>query len=93
VVKAFNHIMAQQIVDQRAPAGTSGRRALAIAGDDHAARDQVSSLIDQIGFDVLDLGPLEEGWRVQRDTPAYVAELDLIDLREAVSRAQRYRDR
>jgi predicted dinucleotide-binding enzyme len=92
VVKAFNHIMAQQIVDQRAPAGTSGRRALAIAGDDPAAREQVSALIDQIGFDVLDLGPLEEGWRVQRDTPAYVAELDLTDLREAASRAQRYRD-
>jgi predicted dinucleotide-binding enzyme len=92
VVKAFNHILAQQIVDQRAAPGTSGRRALAIAGDDPAAREQVAGLIDEIGFDVLDLGPLEEGWRVQRDTPAYVAELDLAGLRQAVSRAQRYRD-
>jgi predicted dinucleotide-binding enzyme len=92
VVKAFNHIMAQQIVDQRTAAGTPGRRALAIAGDDPAARDQVAALIDEIGFDVLDLGPLAEGWRVQRDTPAYVAELDLAGLRDAVSRAQRYRD-
>ena len=92
VVKAFNHIFAQQIVDQRQPAGTPGRRALAIAGDDPAARAQVAALIDAIGFDVLDLGPLEEGWRVQRDTPAYVAELDLTDLRDAVSAAKRYRD-
>jgi predicted dinucleotide-binding enzyme len=92
VVKAFNHIFAQQIVDQRQPAGTPGRRALAIAGDDPAARAQVAALIDAIGFDVLDLGPLEEGWRVQRDTPAYVAELDLADLREKVSAAKRYRD-
>src|SRR3954464_14149541 len=38
VVKAFNHIVAQQIVDRRTPAGTPGRRALAIAGDDPAAR-------------------------------------------------------
>ena len=92
VVKAFNHIMAQQIVDQRTAAGTPGRRALAIAGDDPAARDQVAALIDEIGFDVLDLGPLAEGWRVQRDTPAYVTELDLAGLRDAVSRAQRYQD-
>jgi predicted dinucleotide-binding enzyme len=92
VVKAFNHILAQQIVDQRTPAGTPGRRALAIAGDDVAARDQVAALIEEIGFDVLDLGPLAEGWRVQRDTPGYAAELDLAGLGEAVSQARRYRD-
>jgi predicted dinucleotide-binding enzyme len=93
VVKAFNHIFAQEIVDQRTAPGTPGRRALAIAGDDAAAKAQVAGLIGDIGFDVLDLGPLAEGWRVQRDTPAYVAELDLTGLREAVSRAQRHRDR
>ena len=92
VVKAFNHIFAQDIVDQRTAPGTPGRRALAIAGDDPAARTQVAALIDQIGFDVLDLGPLAEGWRVQRDTPAYVAELDLDRLRDAAARAVRYRD-
>jgi len=92
VVKAFNHIGAQQIVDQRTAPGTPGRRALVVAGDDAAARAQVAALIDGIGFDVLDLGPLAEGWRAQRDTPAYGAELDLTGLREAVSQARRYRD-
>jgi predicted dinucleotide-binding enzyme len=92
VVKAFNHILAQQIVDQRTPGETPHRRALALAGDDPAARAQVGALIDEIGFDVLDLGPLAEGWRVQRDTPAYAAELDLDGLREAAARAVRYRD-
>ena len=92
VVKAFNHIGAQQIVDQRTAPGTPGRRALAVAGDDAAARDQVATLIDSIGFDVLDLGPLAEGWRIQRDTPGYGAELDLAGLRAATSQARRYRD-
>jgi len=92
VVKAFNHIGARQIVDQRTAPGTPGRRALAVAGDAAAARDQVATLIDSIGFDVLDLGPLAEGWRIQRDTPGYGAELDLAGLRAATSQARRYRD-
>src|SRR5215207_1847302 len=41
VVKAFNHIAAAQIVDQRSPAGTARRRALAIAGDDAVAKETV----------------------------------------------------
>ena len=28
-------------------------------------------LLDEIGYDTVDLGPLAEGWRIQRDTAAY----------------------
>jgi predicted dinucleotide-binding enzyme len=92
VVKAFNHILARHIVEQRTPAGTPHRRALAIAGDDASAKETARAFIDDIGFDVLDLGPLAEGWRTQRDTPAYVQELDVDQLRAAVAEAKRYRD-
>ena len=44
---------------------------LAIAGDDAAAKQTVTAFLDSIGFDALDVGPLAEGWRFQRDTPAY----------------------
>ena len=64
VVKAFNTIIAAQVVEQAAPAGTAHRRALPIAGDDASAKRVVTNLIDEIGFDVVDAGPLAEGRRL-----------------------------
>lgn len=92
VVKAFNHITAADITARRTPPGTPDRRALAIAGDDASARETVASFIDELGFDVVDLGKLAEGWRIQRDTPGYGADLDAGRLTAALAAAKRYRD-
>jgi predicted dinucleotide-binding enzyme len=92
VVKAFNHIGSADIAGDARPAGTPHRRALAIAGDDAAAKQTVTAFIDAIGFDVVDLGPLAEGWRIQRDTPGYGPDLDADALRAATAAAKRYRD-
>jgi predicted dinucleotide-binding enzyme len=92
VVKAFNHIGAADLTGGGLPAGAPHRRALAVAGDDAAAKQQVAAFIDAIGFDVVDLGPLAEGWRIQRDTPGYGPRLDAEGLRAATAAAQRYRD-
>jgi predicted dinucleotide-binding enzyme len=92
VVKAFNHIGSADIAADATPAGTPHRRALAVAGDDEAAKAQVAAFIDAIGFDVVDLGPLAEGWRIQRDTPGYGGRLDADGLRAATAAAKRYRD-
>jgi 8-hydroxy-5-deazaflavin:NADPH oxidoreductase len=92
VVKAFNHIRAAEILTTARPVGALGRRALVVAGDDQAAKDQVAGFIDTIGFDVLDIGRLSEGWRIQRDTPGYVQERDLAGLKADVAAAKRYRD-
>jgi predicted dinucleotide-binding enzyme len=92
VVKAFNHIYAADLSTDGSPSGTEDRRALAIAGNDDEARTEVTALLDTFGFDTVDLGPLVEGWRVQRDTPGYGPRLDAFGLREAVTAAIRYRD-
>jgi predicted dinucleotide-binding enzyme len=92
VVKAFNHIYAADLTTDGLPAGAEDRRALAIAGNDPDARDTVTALLDDFGFDTVDLGPLNEGWRIQRDTPGYGPGLAEFELREAVSSAIRYRD-
>jgi len=89
VVKAFNVIRAGEIVSTATPAGTPGRRALPIAGDDADAKQAVTAFIDAIGFDVVDAGPLAEGWRFDRDQPAYGPRLDADQLREALARATR----
>ncbi|MGY1734543.1 NADPH-dependent F420 reductase [Geodermatophilus sp. SYSU D00684] len=89
VVKAFNHIPAGQITARRTPSGTPHRRALAVAGDDASAREVVASFIDEIGFDVLDLGPLAESWRIEPGTAGYGPDLDLEGLRRATAEATR----
>lgn len=92
VVKAFNHIRSTDLATQGRPSGAPDRRALAVAGDDPDAKQQVAALVDDLGYDVVDAGPLAEGWRYQRDTPAYLPFLDVAGLREALAAARRYRD-
>jgi len=71
VVKAFNNIYFPHLANLARPSGASDRSTLAIAGDDGAAKASVTELLDAIGYDALDVGPLAEGWRFQRDTAAY----------------------
>jgi 8-hydroxy-5-deazaflavin:NADPH oxidoreductase len=92
VVKAFNHIYAAQLTTDGRPAGTKDRRALVIAGDDRDAKATVTHLLDEFGFDVVDAGPLKEGWRIQRDTPGYGPRRTAEQLRTDLAAAKRYAD-
>jgi len=89
VVKAFNNIRFDDLAVDGTPAGTPARRALPVAGDDAEAKDRVVALLDQFGYDVVDAGPLAEGWRFQPDTPAYGQRLEADTLREALAAAAR----
>jgi predicted dinucleotide-binding enzyme len=71
VIKAFNNIFFQHLASLPRPTGSADRSALAIAGGDAAAKQRVTGLFDEIGYDTVDLGPLSEGWRIQPGTPAY----------------------
>ena len=92
VVKAFNHIYAAQLTTDGLPTGSPGRRALAVFGDDPDAVATVGRLIDSFGFDALEVTPLSEGWRIQRDTPGYGPQFTLEGLQDALAQARRYRD-
>jgi predicted dinucleotide-binding enzyme len=89
VVKAFNHIYAADLTAHPQPAGTPDRRALAIAGNDADARRTVADIIDRFGFDVVDMGPLSESWRIQRDTPGYGPRRNAGELRRDLASAER----
>ena len=93
IVKAFNHIYAASLTTDGQPAGTKGRRALVIAGDDPEAKATVTHLLDQFGFDAVDAGPLKESWRIQRDTPGYGPRRTAEELRQDLAAAKRYRDK
>jgi len=80
VIKVFNNILAQQLLDRTTPPGTEGRRALPVAGDDVAAKTAVLNLVDELGFDAVDIGGLDESWRYQPGTPAYGPDVDAAKL-------------
>jgi len=61
IVKAFNSMIAADINQHAIPSGRAERRAIPIAGDDPTSKEIVAALIDEIGFDVVDLGPLAAG--------------------------------
>jgi predicted dinucleotide-binding enzyme len=87
VVKAFNTIYFVHLAEGGQPAGTPGRRAVAIAGDDAQAKQKVAALLDEFGFEAVDAGPLAEGRRFQPGTPAYGKEFDADALRTALASA------
>ncbi|MCL2541419.1 MAG: NAD(P)-binding domain-containing protein [Nocardioidaceae bacterium] len=108
VVKCFNNIYFEFIERLARPIDDPDRSVLPIAGDDTEAKDEVTRVLDAIGFAAYDVGPLSEGWRFQRDTAAYaglyVAEgetgwpprnarrVDVPLLQERLAAAKRYKD-
>lgn len=89
VVKGFNHIRAAELTTDGSPAGTPGRRALVIAGDDEAAKATVAALFDEFGFDTVDAGSLADSWRIQPGTPGYGPQDDADQLRAHLTEAVR----
>jgi 8-hydroxy-5-deazaflavin:NADPH oxidoreductase len=90
-VKAFNNIYAKHLLESGHPKGTAGRIALPVAGDDAKAKSVVLRLVDEIGFDGVDAGTLDESWRQQPGTPVYGTDFDADGVRRALSAAQKER--
>ncbi|HYS03674.1 MAG TPA: NAD(P)-binding domain-containing protein [Candidatus Dormibacteraeota bacterium] len=91
VVKAFNNIVARSLLEKGAPRGTTGRTALSVFGDSLDAKATVLHLVDDLGFDPVDGGDLDNSWRQQPGTPAYCRDLEATALRRALTEAVRSR--
>jgi predicted dinucleotide-binding enzyme len=87
VVKAFNTIYAHQLLDNGRPVGDRERIAIPVAADDPNAKAVVSRLVDELGFDPVDAGPLDESWRQQPGTPVYGAGLPADKAKQALTAA------
>jgi predicted dinucleotide-binding enzyme len=91
VIKAFNNILASSLREKGMPAGAASRIALSVAGDPPDARATVLRLVDELGFDPVDGGRLDDSWRQQPGAPAYCQDLDAAALRRALADAERAR--
>src|SRR5258707_12653523 len=73
------------------PKGTPGRIALPVAGDDPAAKAIVLKLVDELGFDGVAAGTLDESWRQQPATPVYCKDFDAEGVRRALCQPSKER--
>jgi predicted dinucleotide-binding enzyme len=87
-MKAFNNIHARHLLERGKPKGAAGRIALPVAGDDRRAKDLVIRLLDEIGFDGVDAGGLDESWRQQPGTPVYAQDFDVEGVRRGLREAR-----
>ncbi|MDT7684353.1 MAG: 8-hydroxy-5-deazaflavin:NADPH oxidoreductase [Pseudonocardiales bacterium] len=87
VFKVFNGIFWKHLLERGAPSGTDGRIALPVAGADGPAKQLVFDLVDQLGFEPVDGGTLDDSWRQQPGTPVYGKDYDAEGVRMALAEA------
>ncbi|AFE04629.1 coenzyme F420-dependent NADP oxidoreductase [Corallococcus coralloides DSM 2259] len=91
VIKAFNNIFFQSLLDKGLPKGAPGRVALPVAGDPPEHRAKVLKLVEELGFDAIDAGSLADSWRQQPGTPVYTHDFDAPGVKKALAEAERSR--
>lgn len=89
VIKVFNSIVADSLLHKARRRGSKGRIALPVSGDNLKSKQRVMALVDQMGFDVIDAGPLSESWRYQPGTAAYCPDPTIQQLPSLLARAKR----
>lgn len=91
VIKAFNNIYAKDLLNLGRAPGDPQRLALPVAGDDENAKRTVMRLVDDLGFDPIDAGGVDDSWRQQPDTPVYGPNLSAEGVRQGLAQAKRIR--
>lgn len=86
LVKAFNHMGYHELDEDGRPVGARDRKAIAIAGDDRGAVSIVAGVVDALGFDPVDAGPLAEGVRFEPETELFGAAVDADEVRAMLIR-------
>lgn len=87
LVKSLNHLGYHDMETDARPAGDPERRAVATASDDVEARAAVAGLLDDLGFDPVEL-PFDDGRHLEGDTPVFGRWVDAGGLRSAVGHSR-----
>lgn len=80
VVKALSHMGYHHLHDETRPAGSAGRKAIAIAGDHESDNKLIAAFIDDLGFDPVIIGGLAKGKILEPGGPLFGANIDASSL-------------
>ena len=85
VVKSLNQLGYHELDEHHRPQGAPDRIAVGAAGDDRLAVREVMRLVDRLGFDPVDVGPLENGLALEPDGSPFAATYTADELSRLVS--------
>ena len=88
VVKSLNQLGYHELDELRRPSGAPSRVAVGAAGDDRLAVRAVMRLIDRLGFDAVDAGPLGNGVVLEPDGSPFAVTYSAGQLADLVSPRQ-----
>jgi predicted dinucleotide-binding enzyme len=89
IIKAFNNLLAYTLEHEGKSEDSSGRIAMAVAGNDPSQKQIVMNVVNDLGFDAVDSGSLSDSWRQQPGTPAYCTEITKDELTKALKKANK----
>lgn len=80
LVKSLNHVAYGDLTEQ---AGRNPLRAIGAAGDDSVAKQKVLELVNDLGFDSVDVGSIKDGRILQPNGPVFDKHLTANELSAA----------
>ena len=86
LVKSLNQLGYHQVEENQQPHGAPNRIAIGAAGDDQLAVRTVMRLLDRLGFDPVDAGPLKNGVALEPDGSPIATTYSAQQLGKRISR-------
>lgn len=86
VVKALSHMGYHHLNDEARAAGVTGRKAIAIAGDNDTDNEIVVALVDDLGFDPVVIGPLWRGKILEPGHQLFGANMEKAEIIDIASK-------
>lgn len=84
IVKAFNSILATSIKDVEELRDRNDRIALPVSGDNMGAKKTTFKLVQELGFDYLDIGNIHKSWKQQPGSTIYCKDVNLVTMKKKV---------
>ena len=88
LVRSLNHLAYEDLGAYAAPAGAPFRTAVAVASDDEGARSQVASLVDDLGFDPVEMEG-RNAWLLDATGPFFGRRLSSAEMSAIASASRR----
>lgn len=88
LVRSLNHLAYEDLGAYAAPPGAPFRTAVAVASDDAAARSQVAALVDDLGFDPVEM-EARNAWLSDANGPFFGRRLSSAEMNAIASASRR----